>query len=83
MKFINKDADRYPYPQSSSIPEILFFIFQAKFAGIILTLIGGAMPERMKFHNILIFMSIWVIFLNCVMTHWIENNEGWLYVYLM
>ena len=39
------------------------------------------MSERMKFHNILIFMSIWVIFVYCILTHWIWNNEGWLYVY--
>ena len=77
-KMKNLGEDHFPYAQSCNIPETLFFIFQAKFAGITPTLIVGAMSDRMKFHNIIIFMSIWILFVYCPLTHWIWNDGGWL-----
>jgi Amt family ammonium transporter len=81
MKGIDATADYFPYPSSCNIPENLFFIFQAKFAGITPTLIIGAMSERMKMFNVLVFMSIWVTFVYCILTHWIWNENGWINKY--
>jgi ammonium transporter, Amt family len=44
------------------IPEIVFFAFQATFAGITCALIVGAFAERMKFSAVLIFTVIWFTF---------------------
>jgi ammonium transporter, Amt family len=44
------------------IPEIVFFAFQATFAGITCALIVGAFAERMKFSAVLIFTIIWFTF---------------------
>ncbi|MFM7851166.1 MAG: hypothetical protein ACKO96_04430, partial [Flammeovirgaceae bacterium] len=75
MRGINETNDYFPYASSCNLPESLFFIFQAKFAGITPTLIIGAMSERMKMFNVLIFMSIWVKLVYCILTHWIWNPE--------
>jgi Amt family ammonium transporter len=44
------------------IPEIVFFAFQATFAGITCALIVGAFAERIKFSAVLIFTVIWFTF---------------------
>ncbi len=41
------------------IPELLFAVFQATFAGITCALIVGAFAERMKFSAVLLFMVLW------------------------
>lgn len=44
------------------IPEIVFAVFQATFAGITGALIVGAFAERMKFAAVMLFMVIWFTF---------------------
>jgi ammonium transporter, Amt family len=44
------------------IPELLFAMFQASFAGITCTLIVGAFAERAKFSGVLLFTIIWFTF---------------------
>ena len=44
------------------IPEIVFAVFQATFAGITCCLIVGAFAERIKFSAVLLFMAIWFTF---------------------
>jgi Amt family ammonium transporter len=51
------------------IPEIVFAVFQATFAGITGALIVGAFAERMKFSAVLMFMVLWFTFSYAPIAH--------------
>lgn len=53
------------------IPESVFFMFQMTFCIITPALIVGAYPERTKFSFVIIFSSLWIIFVYAPVTHWI------------
>ena len=59
------------------IPESLFFTFQMTFAIITPALIIGAFAERLKFSSLLIFSSLWLIFVYAPICHWVWGG-GWL-----
>ena len=63
-----------------SIPEILFFAFQLKFAAITPALIIGACAERIKFKSLLIFVVLWSTLIYSPIAHWVWNANGWLHV---
>jgi Amt family ammonium transporter len=63
---------------SSSIPELLFFAFQLKFAAITPALIIGAFVERVRFRSLLIFIVLWSTLIYCPIAHWVWNSDGWL-----
>ena len=56
---------------SGTIPETVFFTFQATFAIITPVLIIGAFVDRMKFSAICIFMVLWSIIVYAPITHWV------------
>jgi len=62
---------------SGDIPESLFFTFQMTFAIITPALIIGAFAERLKFSSLLIFSSLWLIFVYAPICHWVWGG-GWL-----
>ena len=53
------------------IPEIVFVMFQGKFAIIAPALIAGAFAERIKFKSYLVFITAWTLFVYFPLTHWI------------
>ncbi len=57
------------FSKNVQIPELLFAMFQATFAGITCALIVGGFAERMKFSAILIFTVIWFTFCYAPMAH--------------
>ena len=62
------------------IPESLFFCFQATFAIITPALIVGAFAERMKFSALLIFSSLWLLFVYAPIAHMVWGGGvlgGW------
>jgi Amt family ammonium transporter len=61
-----------------TIPELLYFAFQLKFAAITPALIIGACAERIKFRSLLIFMILWSTLIYVPIAHWVWNPEGWL-----
>jgi ammonium transporter, Amt family len=63
-----------------SIPEILFFAFQLKFAAITPALIIGACAERIRFKSLLIFVVLWSTLVYSPIAHWVWNANGWLHV---
>jgi Amt family ammonium transporter len=65
---------------ASSIPEILFFAFQLKFAAITPALIIGACAERIRFKSLLIFVLLWSTFIYSPIAHWMWNINGWLHI---
>ncbi len=63
-----------------SIPEILFFAFQLKFAAITPALIIGACAERIRFKSLLIFVVLWSTLIYSPIAHWVWNVNGWLHL---
>lgn len=61
---------------SGSIPEVLFFAFQMTFAVITPALIVGAFAERMRFSAMLIFSTLWLIFVYAPICHMTWAGEG-------
>ena len=56
---------------SGTIPETVFMTFQMTFAIITPALITGALADRMKFSSLLVFLSLWMIFVYAPITHWV------------
>ncbi len=55
---------------SSTIPELLYFAFQLKFAAITPALIIGAFAERIRFKALLIYIVLWTTFIYAPIAHW-------------
>jgi Amt family ammonium transporter len=62
---------------SGTIPTTLFAVFQMTFAIITPALIVGAFAERMRFSAMLIFSTIWLVFVYSPVCHWVWGG-GWL-----
>jgi Amt family ammonium transporter len=56
---------------AKGLPEFLFFSYQLTFAIITPALITGAFAERMKFSGLILFMSLWHVFVYCPVAHWV------------
>jgi Amt family ammonium transporter len=65
---------------ASTIPELLYFAFQLKFAAITPALIIGAFAERIRFKSLLIFIILWATFIYAPIAHWVWGIGGWLKV---
>lgn len=63
---------------SSTIPHILFMLFQMMFAVITPALITGAFAERFKFKTYLVFLVLWFTFVYCPLAHWVWGQGGWI-----
>jgi Amt family ammonium transporter len=55
---------------SNTIPELLYFAFQLKFAAITPALIIGAFAERIRFKALLIYIVLWTTFIYAPIAHW-------------
>ena len=62
---------------ATTIPHIVFMIYQCMFAVITPALITGAFAERMRFGPFLLFSLIWTILVYNPVCHWIWGG-GWL-----
>lgn len=67
-----------PGPYAPTIPSLLFFFFQLKFAAITPALIIGAFAERIKFKSLLLFTILWATVIYAPAAHWVWGNGGWL-----
>ena len=61
----------------TSIPQLLFFAFQATFCIVTVALVSGAVVERMRFGPFLLFAGLWSVFVYAVLAHW-SFGGGWL-----
>ncbi|MFO0675199.1 MAG: ammonium transporter [Polyangiaceae bacterium] len=71
-----------PYTQDfgdKGIPELVFVMFQGKFAIITPALISGALAERVKFSGFLVFTLLWSTLVYCPLAHWTWAEGGWLF----
>jgi ammonium transporter, Amt family len=63
--------------EGTTIPELVFFAFQATFCIITTALISGAVVERMRFAPFLVFSALWSVLVYAVLAHWAFGG-GWL-----
>ena len=61
------------------VPELVFVMFQGKFAIITPALISGAIAERMRFRSYAVFIVLWATLVYCPLAHWVWASDGWLY----
>src|SRR3954465_7556852 len=60
----------------TTIPQLVFFAFQASFCIVTVALVSGAVVERMRFGPFLIFAALWSIVVYAVLAHW-SFGGGW------
>ena len=63
---------------ASTIPHLLFMVYQMMFAVITPGLITGAFAERMKFSTYVIFTLLWATLVYDPVCHWVWGEGGWL-----
>ncbi len=61
------------------VPELVFVMFQGKFAIITPALISGAIAERMRFRSYVVFIILWSTFIYCPLAHWVWASDGFLF----
>jgi Amt family ammonium transporter len=65
-----------PFPDGLPIP--VFFLFEVAFAGTAATIVSGAVAERIKFIDFLIFSLLLVGVSYPITGHWAWSPNGWL-----
>jgi len=63
----------------AGVPELVFAMFQGKFAIITPALISGAFAERVRFRGYCLFITLWAILVYCPLCHWVWAEDGFLY----
>ena len=63
---------------ASSIPEMVFALYQAAFAVITGALIVGSFAERVKFGVTAWFCGLWTVLVYAPVAHWVWAPTGWL-----
>jgi Amt family ammonium transporter len=74
MKGVGLDAK----DATSTVPHILFMMYQGMFAIITPALISGAFAERMKFSAYVLFTLGWATLVYDPIAHWVWGPDGWL-----
>jgi Amt family ammonium transporter len=64
---------------ASTIPHIAFALFQCMFAVITVSLISGAVVERIRFPAYLLFGLAWSTLVYDPLAHWVWGDGGWLH----
>lgn len=67
---------------SSTIPQLLFTLFQLMFAAVTAAVVSGSFAERMRFPAFIIFILLWSTLVYDPMAHWVwggvGEHAGWL-----
>jgi Amt family ammonium transporter len=63
---------------ATTVPHLIFMMFQATFAIITVALITGGVVERIRFSSLLVFSVVWFTIVYCPLAHWVWGNNGWL-----
>jgi len=62
----------------TTIPHVLFMLFQCTFAIITPALITGAVAERVRFKAWLVIMAVWSLLVYVPVAHWVWGPGGWI-----
>jgi Amt family ammonium transporter len=68
-----------PGAYATTIPSLLFVVYQMMFAIITPALITGAFAERKSFHAFVLFALLWSTLVYLPLCHWVWNVDGWLF----
>ncbi|MFN8622546.1 MAG: ammonium transporter [Chloroflexota bacterium] len=61
------------------VPDLVFAMFQGKFAIITPALIAGAFAERVKFRGYVVFIALWSVIVYSPLAHWVWAPDGFLF----
>ena len=64
---------------TNGVPDLVFAMFQGKFAIITPALIAGAFAERVKFKGFLVFIALWSLIVYFPLCHWVWASDGFLF----
>ena len=64
---------------SNGVPDLVFAMFQGKFAIITPALIAGAFAERVRFRGYVIFIALWSLLVYSPLCHWVWAADGFLF----
>ena len=64
---------------SNGVPDLVFAMFQGKFAIITPALIAGAFAERVRFRGYVVFIALWSVLVYSPLAHWVWATDGWLF----
>ncbi|EDO18308.1 hypothetical protein Kpol_1039p59 [Vanderwaltozyma polyspora DSM 70294] len=62
----------------TSLPDILFAVFQGMFAAVTGALMLGGACERARLFPMMVFLFLWMTIVYCPIACWTWNAEGWL-----
>lgn len=62
----------------TTVPPLLYMMFQGMFAIITVALIIGGIAERMRLRSLAIFLAIWVVLIYPLVAHWVWGG-GWIH----
>lgn len=62
----------------SSLPDILFAVYQGMFAAVTGALMLGGACERARLFPMMVFLFLWMTIVYCPIARWVWNAEGWL-----
>ncbi|MGK2954123.1 MAG: ammonium transporter [Solirubrobacterales bacterium] len=57
--------------EGTTIPELLFMVFQGSFCILTVALVSGAVVERIRFGPYMVFVALWSTLVYPVMAHWV------------
>ena len=77
--FFNNVGQEPSAVYATTIPFMLFAMFQLMFAAITPALITGAFAERKRFGSFVLFTILWSILIYSPIAHWVWSTDGWLY----
>lgn len=60
------------------VSQVVFAMFQLMFAIITPAVVIGAIVERMKFSAVLLFTTLWLLFVYCPLAHMVWGSTGWM-----
>jgi len=64
---------------TNGVPDLVFAMFQGKFAIITPALIAGAFAERVRFRGYAIFIALWSLIVYSPLAHWVWAADGFLF----
>ena len=63
---------------ATTVPHLVFMIYQCMFAVITPALIAGAFAERVRFPAFVVFSLLWSLLVYNPVCHWVWGSGGWL-----
>ncbi|TVP66682.1 MAG: ammonium transporter [Leptolyngbya sp. LCM1.Bin17] len=76
--FLGGAPELYGLEADAGLTKDTFFLFQAAFAGTAATIVSGAVAERIKFLDFIIFSLLLTGIAYPITGHWVWSEDGWL-----